>query len=476
MKKLGVILFGLLCVLSVSGQVNASGNSANTDHFPLPKVDKRTELLSIVFRLAGNPEYNQGMYKEYVKDIHNHFDRYKDHELIRFARELYQKSGVSFDAVMTLAIYLSQPPRLDPIIPFTDAVPEARWGKKNAEKFVGLLKKFYIDADCATFFSNHEAAYQLAQERFKVVYNALDIKWYQDFYGTAPKGSLNIIVGLGNGACNYGAKVIYPDGREDPYAVMGTWSFDDAGKPVYSPQGYLPTLIHEFNHSFVNHLVEQHAKDFEQSGNVLFKTVGNMMSRQAYPRWDYMEKEALVRASVVRYLMQHNTDNQVSSDEIKSQIGNGFIWTGDLVDLLGIYEHSRDQYPTLESFLPRLISFYDDLANHDKALFSRCPQVSAIEPFKNDADRVSSDIKEMKIVFDKPLTGEGFSIWMGQKGADHFPVTKNGVKYADNNTSIVLTIDLKPNTDYELILVGQHFKSADGYPLIDYPIHFKTKK
>ncbi|KAB2841791.1 MAG: DUF4932 domain-containing protein, partial [Melioribacteraceae bacterium] len=136
MKK--TILFFLLASLSFVFGKNDNSNLA------LPKIDKRVELLSIVFRLAGNREYNMDMNKNYVKDIHDFFDKYKNHPLIVLAGNLYETRGVGFDAVMKMAVHVTQPPELSPIVPFTSEVPESRWGKENAEKFLVLLKQFYL--------------------------------------------------------------------------------------------------------------------------------------------------------------------------------------------------------------------------------------------------------------------------------------------------------------------------------------------
>jgi hypothetical protein len=349
------------------GQDTGTGNRNLLNHYPLPKVDKRTELLSIVFRLAGNPEYNDDVYRKYVSDIHSHFDPYKDHPLIAFAIELRDKKGVSFDAVMAMAIHLEQPPSLNPVIPFSSTVPEGRWGQDNANKFVGLLKQFYTDARCEEFFKEQEELYGRAEEKFMPVYQALDINWYNQYYGVQPQGNLNVIIGLGLGGNNYGPKLIYPDGKEDTYAIMGTWSIDISNTPFYPVDNYLPTLIHEFNHSYVNHLIKKYEKDFDASGTSLFSIVKVNMGH--YTRWQIMMNEALVRASVIRYLLKHQPDGKAARYQLISDFGRGFFWMKSLVESLGVYEKNRNAYPTLESYMPALITFYNEKAKETELMF-----------------------------------------------------------------------------------------------------------
>jgi hypothetical protein len=440
-----------------------------------PRVDKRIEMLSIVFRLAGNFEYNMDQFKEYVDDIHKHFDKYKEHPVVLLAQKLADSSGVGFDAVMAMAIHLSQPPELEPLIPFSENVPEKRWGKESGEKFVRLLKQFYKDAHCDEFFEQHEKLYTLAAERFKTVFEALDISWYKEFYGELPQGTLNIRIGLGNGGGNYGPKVVMPDGSEHAYAIMGAWSVDKENNPVFDADSYLPTLIHEFCHSFVNHIVERHNSGFEKPAQELLEPVMLLMQSQAYPNWNTVTKESLVRASVIRYIVKHSGNSKQSYAELNTQLGRGFVWMKGLSDTLAYFEKHRELYPTFESYFPSIISYYEQSAKNKDALFSRCAHVAAVEPFNNYADGISSDLKEMKIVFDKEMNNKGVSIIYGKLGETNYPIVKKGVSFTDGNKAVIIKLELKANTKYQFVLTGNGFKSAEGYPLLTYPVEFTTK-
>jgi hypothetical protein len=365
------ILFAhiLLISIAISGQSSGKTIQAGTSYFPLPEVDRRIELLSIVFRLAGNMEYNDEIFRSYTSDIHKHFDRYNNHELIRFTREIRDKNRIGYDAVMKMAIYLEQPPSLNPIVPFTSDIPDRRWGMENANKFLKLLQKFYTDTNCDDFFNSHNELFRNSAERYKSVYESIDLKWFTGYYGTEPKGSFNIIPGLGNGGGNYGVKAVLPDGKEVMYAIMQTSSIDSTNIPVYDVNFNLPTLIHEFNHSFVNDIQLRYEKDLENSGTKIYGIVSEVMRRQAYASWVTVLNEALVRASVVRYLLIHNSDISVAKNQLISEYGRGFFWITGLVDCLGEFEKNRIKYPTLESFMPVIISFYKGVANDIDLMF-----------------------------------------------------------------------------------------------------------
>ncbi|WP_407405960.1 Ig-like domain-containing protein [Chryseobacterium sp.] len=104
------------------------------------------------------------------------------------------------------------------------------------------------------------------------------------------------------------------------------------------------------------------------------------------------------------------------------------------------------------------------------------PMITKIDPFKNNAQAVDPSIKELRITFSKQMDTKNFSISLSEKGKEYFPITK--IKgYENNDTTLVLLIDLKPNKNYEFIINNKGFKSKDGYPLKDdkYSIQFKTK-
>jgi hypothetical protein len=102
---------------------------------PNPKVDRRVELLSIVFRLAEIDEYNSDVNSNYTQRIHEHFNKFKSHPLIKYVKKIRHDNHIAYDAVMAMAVHLKQPPTLTPLVPFSSKVPDKRWGAKSATNF-----------------------------------------------------------------------------------------------------------------------------------------------------------------------------------------------------------------------------------------------------------------------------------------------------------------------------------------------------
>lgn len=468
-----IILCGIFLFLSFV-QINAQTLKTAQPMTVTAKVDQRVELLSIVARLAEYDEYVNNDFKIYADDVDKYFAKYKQHPAIEFARKVRESNGVGFDAVASMAVHLN--PNLTPKVAFSESIPDKRWTKKGAEEFVKLLQQFYKDANCETFFKSHAELYKTTEERFQILLNKVDFVWYKIFYGEIPKGNFNLYIGLLNGGGNFGPKVVFPDGREESFAIIGTWKMDDKGLPIYTDD-VLPTIIHEYNHSFINHLVYANEQNLSVAGEKVFKPVEDKMAAQAYPSWKTMMLESLVRAAVVRYLFEH--DKSTYLQEITIQQNRGFLWIDELSVLLGTYENSRKTYPTFRSFMPMVAAYYTDLAKRidDKVenFAKKQPKVIAIDAFTNGAQDVDSKITQITFTFDRALSGKGYSINLGNSGSDHFPIEKV-VGYSENDTKVTVQVKLKPDWDYEFVLTGNAFKSKDGYPLQNYLVKFKTKK
>src|SRR5258705_1417036 len=109
-RALGICL-GLLGVFApaISGQVSRIG------------VDRRVELMAIIFKLAGNREFNQNNFRTYNADIERHFGPFRDHEAVAAARALREQYGVGFSRVMDIALSVSDPPELRARVPLDSA-------------------------------------------------------------------------------------------------------------------------------------------------------------------------------------------------------------------------------------------------------------------------------------------------------------------------------------------------------------------
>ena len=384
-----------------------------------PTVDKRIELLSIVFRLAEQQEYSYKQFKLYTDRIEQHFEQHKNHELIQFTKSIINERELGYDAVARMSINLNENLNLlTDIRPLTEA--DSRWDNENIEKFILLLHRFCKDVEFDKFFNDNAELYAETIRRFSSIYEQVDLNWYHIFFKKNPTETFSIIIGVGNGGSNYGLSLDYINSDKKNYAIMGIWSVDSDGMPVCIINQYFPVLIHEFCHSFVNYLIEKNNDALRKSGEKIFQVIKNKMERQAYLSWETMSKEALVRASVIKYLKDHNFEKSNIDSLINMEKNNGFVWIEELVNELESYDNQRDKYPTLESYMPKIVEAYDTWADKIQQMEDKRPKVVSINEFTNGSTTVSSDIKTITINFNMPLSGKGFSLsW--KKRAGCFP-------------------------------------------------------
>jgi hypothetical protein len=124
--------FLLMVILAA---LSPSAHSAETPASTAPslqvKVDPQVELLSLIFRLAGNPEYSQGKVASYTQDADQQFGRFRNHAVVSLAQELRRTRGVSYDAVMSLAVHLRDIEGLDLAVPLAGG---PRWSLEPRER------------------------------------------------------------------------------------------------------------------------------------------------------------------------------------------------------------------------------------------------------------------------------------------------------------------------------------------------------
>jgi len=445
-----------------------------------PRVDERTELLSIVFRLAGANEYTYNNLPSYAKDMDEYFNPFKKHEAILFAQKIREEHGVSYDAVMSLAVILeiSDSVCLNPDLSLKSL--DNRWTPEDVKAFTTYLNKFYVDTKFRDFFSNHSSLYKTAENKFSVILDKVYFSWFEKFYGEKSKGNFNLVLSIPNGPGNYGPKAIFNNGKEDLYAVIGCCLADSTGQPFYR-ESALPLIIHEYNHSFCNPLMEENYPGMQSKSEDIFNFVKEKMSKQAYGNSKTMNYEILVRACVIKYFQRRKENDEYVKSMIVKEKANGFLWIEQLVDELSIYEKNRDKYPTLKDFMPEIVKLQNTISpeKSGKELEQSYPKIESIS-IENNSININPNTREIILHFDRPMlignNGSGY----GKLGKDYFPEISKDRKTKWNEETKkewIIQVDLKPDRSYSLSFNAGWFKSENGYPLDKtYFLDFKTAK
>ncbi len=292
-----VVLF--ICALAFSFPAPAQTRPATAPAMDL-RVDPRVEIVCIIFRLAGNPEYRRGMIPAYARDVDEHFKPVADHPAVQLARQLRSQRGVCYDAPMSLAVHLTD--EFDEAVPLVPLPAEVdpRWPAEQTRRFVKEAKDFAQRGHFAEFLKAHRDLYDTTESRMcKTIEDHARLDWFDGYFGQRAQIRFHLVPALLNGGNCYGAR-IQTGQRTDMYCILGVWDADSSGTPRFA-KSIIPAIVHEFCHSYVNPLVDRHLPDFEPAGRKLFAANAQRMTAQAYGRWDTVVRESVVRAAVVRY-------------------------------------------------------------------------------------------------------------------------------------------------------------------------------
>jgi hypothetical protein len=338
---------------------------SNAQKFTPPDViDQRVELISIVYRLSGAEEYTNINYpdlvfEQYIDSIEVYFRKYEKHPAVQFARKL-KKRGIGYNYVMYLPLVVTNPPNMEITVPFMKGKPTSRWDLTTALEFVDLLNQFYHDTNFEQFMVKNKPLYDAVEIRFSEMTARIDTAWYAKFYGYRSDVDFNAINALSIGPHNYNVDVDHPDGRKSTFAILGSSVMDSMGMPVYN-QRYLNVLLHEFNHSFANPIILENEKEFKNAGKGIYNHFkrNKISTNVAYGNWQSVLCESLVRAAVIKYLMEHGYDNLIIDSQVELEKERGFHWVQDLLERFDYYSANRKEYKDLVDYMPELRSFFE---------------------------------------------------------------------------------------------------------------------
>lgn len=317
------------------------------------EVSETVELMSILSRTAGFREYNMDMAGQYTKDTETWFAPYKEHPIIAYYQGLHDNHGISYDAVVSMAIHLY----IDKgKIKFLgeDSDLDERWQNVGTDDFVARLNQFYADTSFHEFFEQHCTFYDEGVKDYEAkVMSYFHQDWYTRFYGTEATERFRIVIGFAFGDQNYGVARQLKGQPKEAFATCGYKLNPTTGQPIWDAA----ILIHEFNHSFVNPLLDNaaNAAMMEKVGQKLLQFSQSEMQQQAYNDWKIVINESVVRAAVFIYMLDNKLVNRNTPQFLLNEMyRKGFRWMPELVTALRRYSSQRDQYKTLNDFYPEI--------------------------------------------------------------------------------------------------------------------------
>ena len=382
MKKILLMAVLALFAMTMQAQVKA-------------EVSETVELMSILSKIAGFEEYNMDMAGQYTTDTETWFAPFKDHPMIGYFQRLRENYGIAYNAPAGLGVNLEIDGGKIKMVGKKELL-DNRWFNVDLNDFVARLNQFYIDTRFHEFFQQHETFYNDVLQQYQAnVMKYFNQDWYSRFYGTELGEVFRLIVGFTNGGSNYAATREIPGQPKESFSICGYWIYPQMGSvldPKNAKQHAAPTLIHEFNHSFVNPLqeIEKNAAILGDIPQRLLEQDVDIMSQQAYPDPKTVFNESVVRAATVIYMMENGFTVDEVENELMSHVMRGFKWTPELVAALRDYTSQRNKYPTLGDFYPQIAKV---LKNYLDAESKRMDKRLKFKQSSNKPSASSSQLK-----------------------------------------------------------------------------------
>lgn len=410
MRKSLILMIYLLLSCHITAQAQAKA-----------EVSETVELVSVIARLAGLEEYSTTYGGSYVEDINNWFSNYKNHEAVIYQQELRSKYIIAYDAVASMGVHLVVDNGLVKF-GYEKEFLESRWQEVDLNTYLSKLNKFYSDTHFHEFFTSHKDYYETALSAYdRNVLPYFHQDWYEKFYGTESNEYYRVIIGFGNGGENYGCKRKLDNNKCDVFNIS---CYFESDKYYSNGWNYASLLVHEFNHSFVNPLIENSDSNYalvKDASDWMFEFSKWAMSlAQAYNNSRTVMNESVVRAAVLVYLQE----NGFTMDQIKTQmyeeISRGFTWTPELFNALQYYSSHRDQYGTLNDYYPEIAKCLDKYVAKER---ERIDQSIGLRTFEIEKDNV-----KMTFTSNSPTTLQLESATLTKEGHVDIPGEVNGIK------------------------------------------------
>ena len=319
------------------------------------EASETIELMSIMARAANFEEYHMDRAGQYTEETEAWFAPFESHPAVVYLKSLRPKYGIGYDAVASMSLHTETDGKTVRLIDATTL--EKRWKNVNLDTCLMYINQFYTDTRFHEFYVQHQDFYEEGLQVYQNnVMQYFNQNWYSSFYGMAPEESYSVIIGFTNGGSNYGPSRQFPGQKREVFAIIGYSLDKETGKAYENGGRYASTLIHEFNHSFVNPLLENETNNalIMPVGEDLYDLTKRMMNWQAYGNATPVLNESIVRAAVIIYMEENGFSAEEVETEMYDQIGRGFHWMPELVSALKEYTHHRDIYLTLNDFYPEI--------------------------------------------------------------------------------------------------------------------------
>ena len=300
-------------------------------------VDERYELVSLIFRLAGNKMFREEK-THYQRKLDAEFGKFKEHPAVKYAAEHLQ--DMFGDIIFLYVIHISRENGkfvFKDVDAFTNGIvnllaPIGRhqleklkviyWTNELATGFLALINDFYIDSNFSEFFAGNSRFYIKHSRRYiKNVLNRISLDWFSQYGIKSDKMRVILSPTIFGVGCFGGWDLTAEPGEQTVYALLPLQI------PVSQYRMHEYIIIHEFAHSIANPL----AAVWYQENETFRSWCDDSVDEKLLPHYltGYgMACEYLTRAYTIQYLVESaNNDEEYLRRlfQYESKLGFRFI-------------------------------------------------------------------------------------------------------------------------------------------------------
>lgn len=286
------------------------------------RTDEFVEMMEIIARYAGNTVFTDTLAPRYQQDCDTYFKDHIDHPAIVWMRDQLPHYCIGYDAVPWMGAHLKWTDEGFTTIPNCNKAYK-RWSKEAVDEFLPLITNFYLKTNFNRFYNEHHPMYKRATDAFSTnIGNHINLDWFDKFFQVNEQVDFGVIIGMNNGAGSFGIERQIPGKRREKISVM-LYAEREDGTPLYTPDDEEDKiLVHEFCHSYIHP-----DSKYKKAAKILLAQHKKKLDSMGYGHWENVVEETLVRASVIRYMIDH----QYSEDAIRKEIDSqhkyyGFTW------------------------------------------------------------------------------------------------------------------------------------------------------
>lgn len=343
MRRFLLLLFLLDCSLR---------QAAAQDSFPEVSVDPRMELLAVVHVLADPEGELDGFSLDgssYAAQVQDVFSPYRRHPAVGAYLRARRRGLAAVDA-QRLMLSLGPPPELELI----------GIASSHEASLAKALRSFARESRFMDFYEAHLPLYQtwvdevLAQMPGRSYpamlqkYSGMKISSRYQFFLVSlrrgPIGNMNHVACLPDGAGYRIFSTAGPSapGGESPRFVLSERRWD---------------FWHELGHSLLDELLQRHPQSLAAT-QALFEPIG----ASCYGSWAQCAREHVAQGLAFRVMAWADEKGETKEGTWSAALKPELPYLEAVIERLKEYERSRNRYPTLEAFYPRLLDVFKELA------------------------------------------------------------------------------------------------------------------